>query len=68
MATQIPSTIPSEREIPAEHDAWELQRLTERLSRCDDSDLAENLGEIERARNTLNQVIGRARKARRDAA
>ena len=51
-----------------ERDCWELLKLTEWLATRSPQELARDLPDLERARNTLNQVIGRAREGARDAA
>ena len=51
-----------------ERDVWELQKLADWLAeRADAASLAEHLSDIEKARNTLNRVIGRAREVRHAA-
>lgn len=51
-----------------ERDVWELQKLAEWLSSRSPEALAVDLPAIEKARNTLDQVIGNVRKVVRHAA
>jgi hypothetical protein len=54
--------------IEVERDVIDLGRLARRLAERSPEDLAAELADLERARNTLNQVIGRAREGARHAA
>jgi len=51
-----------------ERDVWELQKLAEWLETRSPEALAIDLPAIEKARNTLDTVIGRVRKVVRHAA
>jgi len=51
-----------------ERDCWELQKLCEWLASRAPQDLARDLQTLEKARNTLNRVIGLARGEVKDAA
>ncbi len=52
-----------------ERDVWELRKLVDWLADHTTADeLATHLADIEKARNGLNRVIGRAREVTRDAA
>lgn len=51
-----------------ERDIWELRKLVDWLAdHATAGDLAEHLEDIEKARNALNRVIGRAREVRHAA-
>lgn len=51
-----------------ERDCWELQKLADWLVRIEPAALVEHLGDIQKARNTLDMIIGRIRKVERHAA
>lgn len=51
-----------------ERDCWELQKLADWLVRQEPEALVAHLGDIQKARNTLDMIIGRVRKVERHAA
>ncbi len=51
-----------------ERDVWEMQKLAEWLATRHPEALVADLPAIEKARNTLNAVIGRIRNEAREAA
>jgi len=62
LASRSPDALATERDV------WELQKLAEWLASRSPDALAIDLPAIEKARNTLDQVIGNVRKVVRDAA